>query len=821
MSVVGFDLGNLNCYIAVARQGGIEVIVNDYSLHATPSCVSFGVKNRTMGVSARQQLNTNVANTIINFKQLIGRKFSDEVTQKYIPYIPCEVVQLPDDGIGLKVDYLGERNTFTPEQIVAMLLVKLRNITEADLQAKHETKRVTDCVLSVPYYFTDTQRRCLLAAVEISGLNCLRIVNETSAVALAYGIYKQDLPAENEPPRHVVFVDIGHSASQAVIVAYNKGKLTVVGAAFDLDVGGLQFDALLREHFRKVFKETYKMDAATNKRAWFRLLDECEKLKKQMSANSTAIPINIECLMNDKDVTAKMQRADFEALAEPMFERIRTMLLNLLSDTKMKTDQIDSVEIVGGSSRIPAVKKIIAEVFGKDPKTTMNQDEAVARGAAMQCAILSPSFRVREFAVKDSQPYRIKLAWGSVGQTEGGENDVFLEHDEFPFSKMLTLYRQEPFQLSACYAYPNLIPHSSRQIGLWKVKDVKPGPEGARKVKVKVRVNPNGVFSVCSATMYETVECKDEEKPVEVMEVDESVKKEVKSEEKKEEVKTDKKAPDVPVENKPKTKTIAIDLPIEEFTPSVANVMTLVQIEQSMQANDQKENEKVDAKNAVEEYVYYMRDKLAESFADFITSKDADNFRSLLTATEDWLYGDGEDAEKSVYESRLIELKKIGEPVQERHREYENRKGAFDNFDRAIIRARKAYDEYSKGSEKYAHIESKDMEKVISSAEEKKKWLDEQRGRQERHPKTDPPLIFVHQIRQEQEKFESIVQPILNKPKPKPKKETKKEQAKDNSKKGTAAAQDEQPTTKDSKEASGQAAAPAASNNNFQDMEVD
>uniref|UniRef100_A0A0M3IVB0 Heat shock 70 kDa protein 14 n=1 Tax=Ascaris lumbricoides TaxID=6252 RepID=A0A0M3IVB0_ASCLU len=168
-----------------------------------------------MGIAARQQVNTNIKNTIINFKQLVGRKFSDPITQKFIPYIPCEVVQLLDDNIGLKVDYLGEKRTFSPEQIVAILLVKLRDITQAGLQ---ELKRITDCVLS---------RRCLLAAVEISGMNCLRIVNETTAVALAYGIYKQDLPAENEPPRHVAFVDIGHSASQAAIVAYNKGKLTV------------------------------------------------------------------------------------------------------------------------------------------------------------------------------------------------------------------------------------------------------------------------------------------------------------------------------------------------------------------------------------------------------------------------------------------------------------------------------------------------------------------------------------------------------------------------------------------------------------------
>ncbi|KHN76480.1 Uncharacterized protein C30C11.4 [Toxocara canis] len=263
------------------------------------------------------------------------------------------------------------------------------------------------------------------------------------------------------------------------------------------------------------------------------------------------------------------------------------------------------------------------------------------------------------------------------------------------------------------------------------------------------------------------------------MEVDSSARGDQKNENKegdaKEKEGKDDQVVNGPTENKPKTKTIAIDLPIEEHTPSIANVPALVQLELSMQATDRHEKEKVDAKNAVEEYVYYMRDKLADSFAEFITPKDADSFQSMLSATEDWLYDEGEDTEKNVYEAKLAELRKIGDPIQERHREHENRRGAFDDFDRAIIRARKAYEEYSKGSEKYAHIESKDMEKVISAVEEKKRWLDEQRGRQERHPKTDAPVIFVYQITQEQEKFESIVLPILNKPKPKPKKEAKKE----------------------------------------------
>ncbi|MCP9258980.1 hypothetical protein DINM_001965 [Dirofilaria immitis] len=714
MSVVGFDFGNINSFIAVARQGGIETIANDYSLRATPSCVAFTTRGRSMGVAARQQLNTNIKNTIINFKHLLGRKFSDEVARS------------------------------TGKQVVATFLVKLKDITENSSQGM---RNVTDCV---PFYFADTQRRALLTAVRIAGLNCLQILNETTAVALAYGIYKQDLPPENEPSRVVAFIDIGHSAAQAVLVAYNKGKLTVLGATYDLEVGGLAFDDVIRDYFSKLFYDTYKVDVASNKRAWFRLLDECEKIKKQMSSNSTAIPLNIECFMNDMDVTGKMQRSQFEELVQPLLDRMRVLLTNLLKECGKKAEEVESVELIGGTS-----------LFGKEPKTTMNQDEAVARGAAMKCAILSPAFKVRDFSVKDSQPYRIKISWAGIGQSEGGENDVFIEHDEFPYSKMLTLYRQEPFQVDASYSYPNQIPHPTRHI-------------------VKVRINPNGIFSVCSATTYESIETNQADtqtqKPPEAMETDDS--KENQEKEESENATTNNVVPPVeddqklPNNNGPKTKTITVDLPVEEHVPCIiANESQLIQFELiRMFADFQERNarkrscgkKKVDAKNAVEEYVYYMRDKLSDVYAEFISAEDAEKLQQLLTKTEDWLY-DEEKMLKKIYDTKMSELKKLGDPVQERHREYENRNNAFDDFDRAIMRARKAYDEYTKGSEKYAHLGSSHI-----CGRRKKKWVDDQRSRQEMRKKTEPPIVFVYQIQDEQQKFENIVSPILKKPKPPP-----------------------------------------------------
>nr|CDJ94034.1 Heat shock protein 70 domain containing protein [Haemonchus contortus] len=777
MSVVGFDIGNLNCYIGIARQGGIEVITNDYSLHATPTCVSFTPKSRSMGVAARQSVNTNFKNTIINFKHMIGRKFSDAITQKFIPFVPCETVQLPNDDIGFKVSYQGREAIFTPEQVLSALLTKLRDIIESQLK---DVKKVTDCVVTVPSYFTDVQRRATQAAIQSANLNALRVMNENTAIALAYGIYKQDLPEESARARHVVFLDVGHASTQASLVAFNKGKLQMLGTTYDLNVGGLWLDDLIRDRFRQMFKQTYGLDAKESPRAWLRLLDECEKVKKQMSANQTPIPLNIECFLHDKDVSGKMQRAEFEELAAPLFEKIRQLLQRLLQETGVKKEDVDEIEMVGGSSRIPIIRRIVQDVFNKDPRTTMNLDEAVARGAAMQCAILSPAFRVREFSIKDSQPYRIKITW-SGGASESGESDVFAERDEFPFSKMVSLYRSDAFQVDARYALPNTVPHTTSAVGSWRITGVTPNADGQpRKVKIKVRINPNGIFTICSATMYDT-QIVEESPPQQEQPMEQDGESQPPpAEQPAPGAPTDTAAPPSKPEGppKPKTKTITTELAVEERLPVVYDVQKYTDIELAMQAADLHEKQKADAKNAVEEYVYEMRDKLSDAFAEFVTEADAEAFRAQLTKTEDWLYDEGEDTEKPVYEQRLSELKKYGDPIVERYREAEARKPAFDAFDTAIIRARKAYEDYVAGGEAHAHIDSADMEKVINAIEEKKRWLDEARQKQERKAKTEPPVVFAYEIAQKQQAFEAVVLPILNKkkPAPPPKKKEQKEQ---------------------------------------------
>lgn len=284
------------------------------------------------------------------------------------------------------------------------------------------------------------------------GLNVLRLFNETTATALSYGIYKQDLPAPEEKPRNVIFVDCGHSTLQVSACALNKDKLRMITTASDANLGGRDFDLLLADHFAKEFQTKYKIDAKSNPRAFLRLLTEVEKVKKQMSANSTTLPLNIECFMEDKDVHGEIKRADMEQLSGHLLQRFEATLKQCLDTSGLSLEDIHSVEVVGGSTRIPVLKQLIEKVFKKTPSTTLNQDEAVSRGCALQCAMLSPAVRVREFNIKDVQNYPVSITWDASSDGEAsGEIEAFPINHAVPYSKMLTFYRQEPFSIRAIY----------------------------------------------------------------------------------------------------------------------------------------------------------------------------------------------------------------------------------------------------------------------------------------------------------------------------------------------------------------------------------
>ncbi|XP_062846260.1 heat shock 70 kDa protein 4b [Trichomycterus rosablanca] len=808
MSVVGFDVGFMNCYIAVARAGGIETVANEYSDRCTPACVSFGPRNRSIGAAAKSQVVTNCNNTVQGFKRFHGRAFSDPFIQKMKSSLVYELSQMPIGTTGIKVMYMEEEKVFSIEQITAMLLTKLKETAENALK-----KPVADCVISVPSVYTDAERRSVMDAAQIAGLNCLRLMNETTAVALAYGIYKQDLPAPEEKPRNVVFVDLGHSGYQVSVCAFNKGKLKILATAFDSHLGGKDFDEVLVNHFCEEFGKKYKLDVKSKPRALVRLYQECEKLKKLMSANSSDLPLNIECFMNDIDVSGRLNRGQFEEMCADILARVEPPLHSVMEQANLKNEDICAVEIIGGASRIPAVKEQISKFFGKELSMTLNADEAVARGCALQCAILSPAFKVREFSITDVVSYPISLKWSSAAEDGVSECEVFPKNHAAPFSKVLTFYRKEPFSLEAYYNSPKELPYPDPTIGQYMIQKVVPQANGeSSKVKVKVRTNIHGIFSVSSASLVEVLKSEEAEEPMDTeqnpaqatekeeenkMQVDEDQQKaqddaEKENGEKKaeaeemeastEEGKQDKKSDQPPQAKKPKVKTKVLDLPVEnnpQWQLAIEMLNLFVENEGKMIMQDKLEKERNDAKNNLEEYVYEMRDKLHGMFEKFINENDRDALSLRLEDTENWLYEDGEDQPKQVYIDKLDELKKFGQPIQDRYTESEERPKAFEELGKQLQQYMKIVEAFKIKEEQYEHLDEAEIQKVDKMVSEVMIWMNSKMNQQSKQSLTVDPVVKAAEITAKTRELFSTCNPIVTKPKPKievPKEDTPAEQ---------------------------------------------
>jgi heat shock 70kDa protein 4 len=399
---------------------------------------------------------------------------------------------------------LGKKQRFTATQLISMFLSKVKSTASAELKLP-----VSDVVVSVPAWFTDSQRRSLMDAAETAGLKLLRLMNDTTAAALGYGITKLDLPTSEENPRRVAFIDIGHSNYTCSIVEFRKGELTVKSTAYDRHFGGRDFDKALVDHFAAEFKEKYKIDIKTNPKAMVRVAAAAEKLKKILSANLQA-PLNIESLMNDVDVHTIMKREELEALVEPLLRRAHIPLEQALAEAKVKAEEIDIIELVGGCTRVPALKDRIQRFFGKSLSFTLNQDEAVARGCAFSCAILSPVFRVRDFAIHDVVNYPIEFTWEKSPDIPDEDTalTVFTKGNVMPSTKILTFYRKQPFDLEARYAKPELLPGKVNPwIGRFSVKGVKAdSKDDFMMCKLKARLNLHGILNLEQGYYVEDVE---------------------------------------------------------------------------------------------------------------------------------------------------------------------------------------------------------------------------------------------------------------------------------------------------------------------------
>ncbi|KAI0355801.1 heat shock protein 70 [Trametes cingulata] len=742
MSVVGIDFGALHSKIGVARHRGIDIIINEVSNRQTPSLVSFGPRQRAIGEPAKTLEISNFRNTVGSLKRLLGRTINDpEIQEVEAKFTHVKLVDA-NGTVGAQVNYLGEQKVFSATQIVAMYLGKLR-----DTAAKELKTGVSDVVITVPGWYTDAQRRALLDAAQIANLNCLRLINDTTAVALGYGITKSDLP-EAENPRHVVFVDVGHSSMSVSVVAFSKGQLTVKSTAYERHVGGRDIDYALLLHFAHEFKDKYKIDVLSNPKAIFRLSAGCDRVKKVLSANAEA-PLNVESIMNDVDATSRITREEYEELIAPVLNRLEAPLKQALAESGLTLDQIDAVELVGGCTRIPAVRKKIEAVFqGKALSTTLNQDEAAARGATFACAMLSPVFRVRDFSIHDITPYPIKVTWERQPEDEDTELVVFPRGNNIPSTKILTFYRKSGFEIEARYAEPEGLPGGINPwIAKFTAKQVEPAPNGDYAVvKVKTRLNAHGILSFEQAYTEEI-----EEKEEQPMQVDGAEGEQQQQQPKKKKVVKKKDVPFVWSAN--------------SLDPSKLNEFK--ELEAQMHASDKLVQDTEERKNALEEFVYDTRSRLDERYAPYVQPQEKEKIMAALREAEDWLYSEeGEDATKSVYVQRIEALHALADPVINRYKEAEQRT-------RVVSELRETINNYmaqaTSGDERFAHIEEKDKQSIVEKCATIQKWLDDQMARQSERPKNVDPAFTAAEVLKKKDEIIYFATPILTRPKPKPK----------------------------------------------------
>eukprot|EP01132_Coremiostelium_polycephalum_P003600 gene3600-4482_t len=744
MFVVGFDFGTKNCTIAVARKGGVDVIANEVSNRLTPSMVSFGEKERYLGEPALTNQLRNIRNTITNIKRYIGRDYNDEQVQKELKGENFNAFELPNGYIGYNVNYLNEPMSVNTESVLGMLFGKLKRTTEAFVNAP-----VKEVVISVPVFWNDYQRRAMLDACAVAGLHCLRLVNETTATALSYGIYKEFSETE---ATNTLFIDVGDAATTVAAVAYKKGQLQVLKTAFDPNIGGRTFDDTLVRHFAKEFQTKYKINIYENKKALTRVQVACEKVKKILSSNNEA-PISIDSLMEDIDVKGMIDRKTFEELIVDDLEKILVPLKKVIEETGLTPDKFASIEITGGGTRSTSVQKKLIEFLGRELSKTINSEESVCRGCALQSAMLSPVFRVRPFLINDIATYPIAVDFQSESINQ--HLDVFTTKSPVASPKPLRISfpvtKAEPFKIVATSTY-----------GVVTTLTVDKVPEFANKasIKAKVYLDIHGIFHIEELRLVEQIE-----EPVVA-----SPPAEPKPEEQQSQDSSAANGEAKPAEPKPEEKKVKVKETPLVYTEvkkglTTKEVEACIEQEGKMHASDTLAAETGEKKNAVESYTYEMRSKLQSSLQPYATPKEVETLMKLLNDTENWLYEEGSDATKSVYQAKLDELTAIGGPIQKRKLDRDE----YQDYATELKNVASHYkNEAMTPSEKYEHIPREDKEKIIAECDQAVEWIDSLIAKDKSLPLTSNCPVSIPEIKSRKQKLEHESKLVLNKPKPAP-----------------------------------------------------